>query len=286
MHEILRLSQWAIDLAGGDASMGGEVATSTPLAFAIAFRGLARWCLGMSGWRDDFRHAIAMVGSAESVSHSGVLYYTRTMAMLHGVVLSDDTTVRAMAEILTRTEHSGEDVTYGLAKSNVAFALLHGADESQRPYALELLRQIRDLAVRRRYSRTAIPMVDTYLAHDRIRNGDLDAAIELARTAADEEMDCRGVIFASMATSVLVEALLRRGREEDLAEAQSAVNRLDAVETEPGLVLYDIWLAKMRAQLAQAQNDGAQYRDLRDRYRRMATELGFEGHMAWADAMA
>ena len=27
------------------------------------------------------------------------------------------------------------------------------------------------------------------------------------------------------------------------------------------------------------------YRESRDRYRKMATELGFEGHMAWAEAM-
>ena len=31
--------------------------------------------------------------------------------------------------------------------------------------------------------------------------------------------------------------------------------------------------------------DEAAYRDYRDRYRDMATSLGFEGHMAWAEAM-
>jgi hypothetical protein len=30
---------------------------------------------------------------------------------------------------------------------------------------------------------------------------------------------------------------------------------------------------------------GDTYRDYRDDYRQMATELGFEGHMAWAAAM-
>ena len=29
----------------------------------------------------------------------------------------------------------------------------------------------------------------------------------------------------------------------------------------------------------------AAYRDYRDRYREMATSLGFEGHMQWAEAM-
>jgi len=41
----------------------------------------------------------------------------------------------------------------------------------------------------------------------------------------------------------------------------------------------------MRALLAHAHGDEDGYRDYRDRYRKMAIELGFEGHMAWAEAM-
>jgi adenylate cyclase len=41
----------------------------------------------------------------------------------------------------------------------------------------------------------------------------------------------------------------------------------------------------MRALLARAQGDDAAYRNSRDRYRAMATDLGFEGHMKWAEAM-
>jgi hypothetical protein len=36
--------------------------------------------------------------------------------------------------------------------------------------------------------------------------------------------------------------------------------------------------------LARAQGDTTAYRTI-DRYRRMAAELGFEGHMTWAEAM-
>ena len=41
----------------------------------------------------------------------------------------------------------------------------------------------------------------------------------------------------------------------------------------------------MRALLARAHGDEATYRVYRDRYRDMATSLGFEGHMKWAEAM-
>ena len=42
---------------------------------------------------------------------------------------------------------------------------------------------------------------------------------------------------------------------------------------------------RLRALLARAHGDTAAYADLRDRYRDMARTLGFEGHMAWAEAM-
>ena len=42
---------------------------------------------------------------------------------------------------------------------------------------------------------------------------------------------------------------------------------------------------RLRALLAQARGDEAAYRELRNRYRTMANNYGFEGHMAWAAAM-
>jgi adenylate cyclase len=47
----------------------------------------------------------------------------------------------------------------------------------------------------------------------------------------------------------------------------------------------EIWLLRLRALLARARGDEAAYRDYRDRYRAMATSVGFEGHMKWAEAM-
>jgi hypothetical protein len=70
-----------------------------------------------------------------------------------------------------------------------------------------------------------------------------------------------------------------------MAEAEAAIERLAAVPADDGLVIRDIWLLRLRALLARAHCDDTAYRDYRDRYRAMATELGFEGHMAWAEAM-
>jgi hypothetical protein len=50
-------------------------------------------------------------------------------------------------------------------------------------------------------------------------------------------------------------------------------------------VVRDIWLLRLHALLARAHGDAAAYADFRDRYRDMAKTLGFEGHIAWGEAM-
>jgi adenylate cyclase len=114
---------------------------------------------------------------------------------------------------------------------------------------------------------------------------DFDRAIQLSRATLDELHDDGGLIWIPLATAVFAEALLQRGGHGDLEQAHTAIDQLAAVPTEQGVVLEDIWLLRLRALLASALGDEADYHDLRDRYRKMATDLGFEGHMAWAEAM-
>ena len=65
------------------------------------------------------------------------------------------------------------------------------------------------------------------------------------------------------ATGVLVETLLDRGAEGDVAEAEAAIERLAAAPADDGLVMRDIWLLRLRALLARARGDDVAYRDLR-----------------------
>ena len=87
------------------------------------------------------------------------------------------------------------------------------------------------------------------------------------------------------ATGVLVETLLDRGADGDVAEAEAAIERLAAAPADEGLAIREIWLLRLRALLARAHGDDAAYAHFRDRYRDMARSLGFEGHIAWAEAM-
>jgi hypothetical protein len=62
-------------------------------------------------------------------------------------------------------------------------------------------------------------------------------------------------------------------------------NRSAAAPTDPGFVLHELPLLRLRALLASAHGDEVTYRDFVDRYRSMAATCGFEGHLAVANAM-
>ena len=106
------------------------------------------------------------------------------------------------------------------------------------------------------------------------------------RAAVDDMYrEGRLLLWGVAATGVLVETLLDRGADGDVVEAEAAITRLADAPADDGLVIREIWLLRLRALLARAEGDDAAYRDYRDRYRAMATELGFDGHMKWAEAM-
>src|SRR6516164_1019224 len=283
MAEVLRLAQRVIYLADGDTTMG-DLIIGSPLAAAIALRGAARWLLGIAGWKDDFGQAVAMARAVDPTTLAGVLWCTLVPAIPNGVLLADATALSDTADTLARTEQSGDDFALDVARTARGLTLVHRGG-TQRDAGFDLLAQVRDAAIHERFVKLMVFIVDIHLAHERTRPGDLDGAIGLSRAVVDELFDSGGSVWIAPATTVLVESLLRRGSEADLKDAQAAIDLLAAVPTDPGFVLYEIWLLRLRALLARARGDEAAYREYRDRYRTMATSLGFEGHIAWAEAM-
>jgi len=284
MAEVLRLAQRVIDLADGHHAMG-NLLIGSPLAFALALRGEARWCLGSAGWKDDFAQAVAMARAADPISLALVNLYTYVLAIPNGVLLSDATALRETANALAIAERSGDEIAVHTARFARGIALAHHGS-SERDAGLTLLAEVREAAVQQRFTLQIVPIVDIHFAQQEAGCGHLDGAIELARVVLDDLFNSGGAIWTVLATTVLVEALLRRGTDEDVRVANSTVERLTTVATDPGFVLHKIWLLRLRALLARARGDAAAYAHFRDRYRDMASALGFEGHIAWADAMA
>ena len=283
MTETLRLAQRAIDLAEGDPTKGNLIVGS-PLAFAIDGRAGARWALGLACWRDDFDQAIAVAGAVDPMLQVILIADYYTLALLNGSLLPNATALRDTAEALAIAERFGDDPALFVALEARGIVLVH-QEGPQREHGFDLLAQVREAGLQERISILVVPVVDIQIAKERLRTGDLDGAIELSRAVIDDLFSTGEMIYRGPPTNVLVEALLRRNADGDVQQAQAAIDRLAAVPTEPGFVLHELPLLRLRALLAHARRDEATYLDYRDRYRAMATSLGFEGHMQWAEAM-
>ena len=131
-----------------------------------------------------------------------------------------------------------------------------------------------------------LPIVEVYAARETARQGDHDAAIPMMRGAADHLFRQEHLLLWGIpATAVLVETLLDRGAVGDVAEAEAAVDRLSVAPADEGLVMRDVWSLRLRALLARSRGDADSYTYFLHDHREMAKALGFEEHIAWAEAM-
>jgi hypothetical protein len=282
--DVLRWSQRVIDLADGDASKGNFIIGS-PLAVAFTTRAVARYCQGRPGWRDDLGHGLVMARRADPMSLATVIGWIYYPGIVNGVLAADDRAVREIEDALRIAERSGDDFALAFTRLTLGVALVHRDNAAERERGHELLAEVNDVFLHRRYILCELPIVNVYVARERARRGDRDDATPLMRAAVDDLVR-EGELLASgiLATGVLVETLLDRGAENDVAEAQAAIDRL-ATAPGDGDLAREIWLLRLRALLARAHGDAGTYAHLRDRYRDMARTLGFEGHIAWAEAM-
>jgi class 3 adenylate cyclase len=283
--DVLRWSQRVIDLSDGDPSKG-NLLVGSPLAVAFTTRAIARWCLGRPGWRDDQRHGLAMARSADPVSYAAVVSFVYFAGIPYGVLRPDDSAIREIEDYLRIAERSGDDLAVTNARMTLGLALVHRHTAAERDRGQKLLAEVGDVFVRWGHNLAELPLVNVYVAREGARRGDRDEAIPLMRAATDDVFrEGQLLLWGVAATGVLVETLLDHGTEDDVAEAEAAIDRLAAAPADEGLVIREMWLLRLRALLARAHGDEAGYRDYRDRYRDMATSLGFEGHTEWAEAM-
>ncbi|AGB25702.1 adenylate/guanylate cyclase family protein [Mycobacterium sp. JS623] len=282
--EILRWSQTIIDLAGGDPAKGAGFGLGSPLAAAVAFRGVARCWLGRSGWRQDFDDAVALARRSDPATLAFVVSWTFGLEIPNGVRRPDDYVVHAIEEAVQIAQGFGNDTALGLVKMALGNALLCRDTVADRDRGSELMIQIREWQHERAPS--LAPVAELVVAPERARRGDRDGAIAMARKAADELHEAGRFGYCVLAGSILVESLLQRDADGDVGEAQNAIDRLAGLPTDTGSAMRDITLLRLRTLMARARGDDADHRELLISYRAMAESLGYEGHIAWAESMA
>jgi hypothetical protein len=262
------------------------VIIGSPLALALTSRAAARYFLGRPGWRDDQRHALAMGRKADPMSYTTVVGYVYFSGIPYGVLRPGDRAMREIDDALRIAERSGDDLAVAVARTALGMELVHHQRGSERDRGQKLLAEASEMFLHRGQQLCDLPIIEVYLARETARRGDRDDAIPLMRSAVDHLFrEGRLLLWGIPATGVLVEALLDRDGENDVIEAEVAIERLAAAPADDGLIIRDIWLQRLRATLARAHGDTTAYADFRDRYRDMARTLGFEGHIAWAEEM-
>ena len=281
--ESLRMAQRIIELAQDNPTMG-DFFIGSPLAWATTLRGAAKMFLGRPGWRDDIEQGIAVAKSFDPTTRILAQVYKFCGATNVGAVLPTKADIALTAESVEIAERMGDNtaVTYSLMVR--ANALLQ-SPVGDRPRGLEVLARAREMIVREKLTVTLRRLADLVFAQEELRFGELDTAVELARAVLDEQFTTGEMIFRGTATAVLVEASLRRGTDVDVEGAWSAVDRLAAVPTDPGFVLHEIPILRLRALLARASGDDVEYQRFRARFVARAQEVAFEGLLAQANAM-
>ncbi len=272
---MLRWSQRVIDLADGDPSKGNFIFGS-PLALAFTTRAMARYCLGRPGWRDDLRHGLAMARSADPLSYATVVAYVYFPGIPFGVL-----TARRFARC------ARSRMPYGLpndpvmtcalafARVTLGLALVHRHTDAERDRGQKLLAEVSDVFLRRGHNLCELPLVNVYLARERARRGDRDEAIPLMRAAVDHLVrEGQLLSWGIPATGVLVETLLDRGADGDVAEAEAAIERLAAAPADDG----SGDTRHLAAAAARAAGPGPRRRG---RLPRLSGSLPRHGEIAW-----
>ena len=281
--EILRWSQTIIDLAAGDPAKGAGFGLGSPLAVAVAFRGVARFWLGRPGWRQDLDDAVAMARNSDPATLGVVVTWTYGLAIVCGVLKARDSAMHVIEDAVQSAHRASSDIALIFTEYSLGGALLCRDTAADRDRGLELMVQAREWQRRRMPS--LVPATDLFTARERARRGDGDAAMPVLRAAVDELHQAGRLGYGVWGTDALVEALLGRGGDGDLAEAEAAIDRLVNLRADQDLAMREITLLRLRALLARARADDIAFGDLAVRYRAMAESLGYERHIDWATAM-
>ncbi len=281
MDGLLNRAQRIIDLCAGDTDRGTRF-TRSPLVPAITLRGIARSAMGIAGWREDLTETSRLAVGGEPAAVATALAYKHIFGLGGGLVIPDTAVVDETAGLLDVAERFGDDFALSTARLTHGFVLTF-LDGSLRDEGYDLLEQACAAAAEDRFTTAAEPTAGHRRARRLLDTGDVAGALELARAKMEFGFAAGDMITLYPSTSIFVEALVLRCQDGDLEEAAVVIDRLAGISQ--GHTYQELPLLRMHALLADARGDRGRYRDLRDRYRNMATELGFQGHMAMAAAL-
>ena len=143
--------------------------------------------------------------------------------------------MREIEDALRIAERSGDDLAVAFARMTLGVALVHRPTAAERDRGQKLLAEVSDVFLRRD---TTWPSYRSSTCTWRVRGLGVEIAMTPYRSCAPPSTICsaQGQLLAwgIPATGVLVETLLDRGAESDVAEAEAAIERLAAAPADDG----------------------------------------------------
>ena len=158
------------------------------------------------------RSGIAMQRSVDAHGVTLPMLITGAYArgILTGALLADDDAVRETAEAVRLAEERGDDVALEIAHIAQGLVLSRRPTAADRDLALEVLRKARDAQVRQR-NLVYATMADIRIAELTAEGGEVQGAIESARSIVDQLFENGEMFLRGVATAALVETLLAQG---------------------------------------------------------------------------
>jgi adenylate cyclase len=278
---IARIAQRVIDLSPRDPRQGGMF--GSPMTMALAMRGVAGMSVGKPGWKHDLDRAIDMSRTQEPLVLVTTTLHKYAQIGL-GALRAGPDALCDTAAALAAAERDGDDFMVVHAHLSRGMVLVAGEDGGRKA-GYEHLVRARSSALQGCGNASIVHIADIQFARRRCELGDFDGAVELAGATVDALFAIGAVVWRGPATSALVEALLGRHAEGDVRAARAAIERLAAVPTDPGFMLHEVPLLRLRALVSRAEGDGQAERRFAARYLAAAESCGFDGHVAIATSM-
>ena len=123
--EALRWAQRVIDLADGDPETGSFMLGISPLAVAVALRAMARYALGIPGWREDVSDGLALARDADPLTYTLVVGYVYFPGIMVGALRSDDAAVNEIEAAIPIAELAADNLALSFARVSLGVALVH-----------------------------------------------------------------------------------------------------------------------------------------------------------------
>ena len=282
LAESMRLAERTIELADDDPRKGNLIVGS-PLGAAMTFKGLVRACFAEEGWLQDVNKGIEIARAADTTTWAIMMVFKYGF-LVTDVLSADDAALEETADLMSIAERSGDDFSVWSAVYSRGLALVHRGG-AERDEGFALLARARDAALEERFSMIAVQVFYIEFAREKLRTGDIDGAIDLSRTVMEAEIASGERTFYPTVVTVLAEALVARGADGDLQEAEVAVSSLATIADTSGYRLYELFLRRLRALLARARGDEVGFREFTASYREFAEALDIKRHIAFADEM-